>query len=56
VYQVAAVLDIDEAVIVEPEDVESHVTGAPRHAEQLVELRSAGLVDRDYLAVETHRT
>src|SRR6516165_1174764 len=26
---------------VEPEDIESHVIGAPRHAEQLVELRSA---------------
>jgi hypothetical protein len=31
---------------------ESHVTVAPRHAEQLVELRSTALVGRDHLAVE----
>src|SRR6516164_2898840 len=37
---------------VQPEEIESHVTGAPRHAEQLVELRSVTLVDRDYLAVD----
>ena len=36
----------------EPEDVESHVTDAPRHSEQLVELRPAGLVGRDHLAVD----
>jgi len=35
-----------------PEDIESRITGAPRHAEQLVELRSAALVGRDHLAVE----
>jgi len=32
--------------------IESYVTGAPRHAEQLVELWSAGLVDCDHLAVD----
>jgi hypothetical protein len=36
----------------EPEDIESHVTGAPWHAEQLVELWSAGLIDHDHLAVD----
>jgi hypothetical protein len=41
-----------QARTVEPEDIESHVTGAPRHAEQLVELGSATLVGRDYLAID----
>jgi len=37
---------------VPPEDIEGHVTGGPRHAEQLVELWSAGLVGRNHLAVD----
>jgi hypothetical protein len=37
---------------IEPQDIESHVTGAPRHAEQFVELWSAGLVGHDHLAVD----
>src|SRR5215472_4965819 len=34
------------------QNVESHVTGAPRHTEQLVELRSASPVSHDHLAVD----
>src|SRR6516164_10270680 len=50
----AALVERQRALVgaVSPEDVEGHVTGAPRHAEQLVEPRSAGLVSHDHLAVD----
>ena len=50
----AALVERQRALVgaVSPEDVEGHVTGAPRHAEQLVELRASCLVGCNYLPVE----
>ena len=40
--------------VVEPQKVESHIGGAPRVPEKVVELRPAGFVARDNLAIKNN--